>query len=654
MNKIKNKKRKKELNSTDRPLDYQILFEAANDALFLLNENMAVVDVNTAACKRLGYNKEELLGMPLTQIDSPRSTVDVPDIVNRIMHEGFAVYESIHLTREGKDIPVEISVKKIEKDGRLYFFSIARDISDREQSERLLVEQELTYKAVVETSVDGFWVTDLEGQFLDVNDKYIKMSGYSREEFLQMSISDIDAMENPDETKEHILKVLNEGYDRFETRHRKKNGDLWSVEVVTSFWSTGPGRLIVFIIDITERKEAEKKILDMAMFPSQNPNPVLRITDTGRILFSNNSSKELIEIWEKSIKTSLPAELLECASIALRDKREYNIELLVNNHYYLFCVAPVIDKAYLNIYGMDITDKIKSQEKIQALSLAITHSPVSVMITDLKGRITYVNPKFTQVSGYSEEEVLGKNPRILKSGRQSKDFYRNLWDTICSGKEWKGQFSNRSKSGKEYWESASISAILDIEGKPVSYIAVKEDITEKKLKEERIHFLAMHDALTHLYNRASFMDHLSQILHMDERKGTSTTLLYLDLNGFKGINDSFGHHAGDELLKKVAHDLVSSIRQMDVAARLGGDEFAVILPDTNEKEHIETIVRRIIKKINKPLVIRSHQCMVGVSIGISTFPDGNMPLEDFLICADRAMYSAKEKGNNVFVYCSDL
>lgn len=646
------KRRESLLSRAD--LKYQHLFNSAIDALYILDSRMRVAEVNPVGCSRLGYTEEEMIGLPLIRIDSPRFADQIPGRIDAIHKDGGTTFESAHLTKKGEEIPVEVSVKRLEIGGKTYFFSIARDITERVRNEQIIRERELKYRAVIETSADGFWMIDLEGNFLEVNDAYLNMSGYTREEILTMNIRDVETIENPEEIKKHINKVNESGHDRFETIHRKKNGDTWPVEIVVSYRTVLPDRQIVFIVDITERKKYEKRINDLALFPEQNPNPVMRLSPDGEILYKNKSAEAMIHEMVVENNLPLPGKLLECATDAYNTKTSCTIEIKFDDHHYLFCVAPVTEQFHMNIYGMDITRHVRDQEKIQILSRAITQSPVSVMITDLNGLITYVNPKFTEVSGYTAEEVTGKNPRILKSGRQSKEFYKNMWDTIRTGKEWKGEFANLTRDGKEYWESASISAVMDMNNQPISFIAVKEDITEKKKKEERIHFLAMHDTLTRLYNRTAFMDHLARNLHRAERTETGVTLLFMDLNGFKEINDTYGHQAGDETIAKVANDLISSVRQMDIVARMGGDEFAVILPDTVERSQIDSIILRIFKALEKPVRIGSILIHVGASIGVSIYREGHLPLEKLFHCADRAMYAAKRKGNNEFVYCSDL
>ncbi|MBU0663801.1 MAG: diguanylate cyclase [Proteobacteria bacterium] len=308
----------------------------------------------------------------------------------------------------------------------------------------------------------------------------------------------------------------------------------------------------------------------------------------------------------------------------------------------------------LRMHGIvqDITEEKINREQLLILSRAVEYSPVSVIITDLDGSISYVNPKFTEVSGYTREEVVGKNPRILNSGKQSSDFYKSMWETITSGREWQGEFCNLTKDGLEYWEKATISVVMDDDGKPRHYVAIKEEITEKRKQAEKIQYLALHDQLTSLYNRISFLDHLEKAVNTAERIGTQLAIFFLDLDGFKAINDNLGHRAGDEVLKEVGRRLLHSVRQMDIVARLGGDEFAVIVREFYESEEIESLCIRIINSLNEPFCVSETQCAVGVSIGISVYPVDGLHVDDLVQKADKAMYQVKKKGKNNYSYYS--
>ena len=292
----------------------------------------------------------------------------------------------------------------------------------------------------------------------------------------------------------------------------------------------------------------------------------------------------------------------------------------------------------------------RAQEQILKLSRAVEQSPASVMITDPQGVIQYVNPKFTRVTGYRADEVVGQKPSVLSSGVQPPEFYRELWQTISSGKEWRGEFCNRAKDGAEFWESASISPVLDSQGRIIHYVAVKEDITEKKRQEEHIRHLALHDALTGLPNRVLGMDRLKQAMERATREEHKVALLYLDLDGFKPINDSLGHDAGDEVLRQVSDRISDSIRKVDTAARMGGDEFVVILSDVWDAQFVELAARRIIKALSGEMECLGVPCSVRASIGVSVFPDQGQDPEALLRNADTAMYQAKKAGGNRFVF----
>lgn len=244
----------------DSERKFRTLFESANDALILLSRDGRIMDINEIGHSRLGYTKEEMLGRSIADFDPPEFSRKVPERFKQMVANGQAKFESAHVRKDGSIMPIEVSARTFEMDGTLYVFSVVRDISKRKEMTDRVRERDAMYRAVFETSADGFWVVDMQGRFLEVNDAYVKMSGYSREELLGMRVPDVEAKEKPEETAAHIEKILRDGHDRFESLHRKKSGEVWPVEIVTTYWAIGDGRIFVFIIDISERKQTEARL----------------------------------------------------------------------------------------------------------------------------------------------------------------------------------------------------------------------------------------------------------------------------------------------------------------------------------------------------------------------------------------------------------
>ena len=286
--------------------------------------------------------------------------------------------------------------------------------------------------------------------------------------------------------------------------------------------------------------------------------------------------------------------------------------------------------------------------RLRILVKAVEQSPVSIIVTDNKGIIEYVNPKFCKVTGYALEEVLGQTPRILKGGMLSEEFYRELWETILAGEEWHGVFNNRTKGGQMLWELASISPIRDEAGNVTHFVSVKEDFTEIKRLQDQMNNLAHHDQLTGLPNRTLFYDRLKNAQALARRRKSGFALFYLDLDGFKAVNDTFGHERGDLLLTAVAKRLAACLRESDTVARIGGDEFSVLLPDLQGREAAAGIAGSIIEALAQPFQCGDAACRIGVSIGISFYPQDGEDSNQLLSRADKAMYRVKNGGRNNF------
>lgn len=302
----------------------------------------------------------------------------------------------------------------------------------------------------------------------------------------------------------------------------------------------------------------------------------------------------------------------------------------------------------------DITLRRLEDARLRKLSAAVEHSPASIVITDTHGSIEYVNPAFSRLTGYSIEEVLGHNPRILKAGDQSDEFYREMWETVTQGLEWRGEFHNKRKDGTLFWEIASISPITDASGLTTHYVAVKENITERKELQERLEQMAQFDMLTGLPNRRMFLDRLAQTVAVAKRSGQRFGLLFIDLDGFKRINDLYGHEAGDRVLKTVAARLSACIRISDAAGRIGGDEFTVILGALTHYSDAGQVAEKILLALRRPITLpNGQQDSIGSSIGISVFPEDAGDGDGLLATADDAMYEVKRSGKNSYRFYQD-
>ena len=276
---------------------------------------------------------------------------------------------------------------------------------------------------------------------------------------------------------------------------------------------------------------------------------------------------------------------------------------------------------------------------------------VIVAITDVSGTITYANDRFCDISGYSREELLGNNHRILRSGIHSREFFRKMYRCLAQGNVWRGELCNRAKNGDLYWVDTVITPQLGPEGKPVAYMAIRVDITARKKAEAQIYHAARHDVLTGLLNRAALLEDLSQRLERPQQK---LIVYLLDLDGFKCVNDTLGHAAGDALLKQLSSRLKSITSKGDLVARLGGDEFAIVqVSSGDECEQATRLSGAVLEIVCAPFLIESQEVSVGVSVGISLAPTHGHTASELLHKADLALYRVKSEGRNGFQFFQD-
>jgi diguanylate cyclase (GGDEF)-like protein/PAS domain S-box-containing protein len=290
----------------------------------------------------------------------------------------------------------------------------------------------------------------------------------------------------------------------------------------------------------------------------------------------------------------------------------------------------------------------QEQQELRLMQVAMSNAANAMFITNREGQIVWMNEALTNFSGYSMMELVGRQPHIFNSGQHNPDFWKSMWTEILAGHAWRGDVLNRNKNGELYTVTQSVSPLVDALGRVTHFLVVQQDISEKRKLEEEIHYLAYHDVLTELPNRMLFQDRVQQEITHAKRGQTQFAVLFIDLDGFKAVNDTRGHAAGDKLLRIVASRLRSCVREGDTVARLGGDEFTILLREVIAGEGLNRVLHKIIKAVAEPYELGEFKANVTASLGVSLYPFDATGVEKLLIHADEAMYQAKQAGKNCY------
>ena len=437
------------------------------------------------------------------------------------------------------------ALPELETDGSILWHGFITDITERKQIEQALKRESEKNIALLRNASDGIHILDFDGNILESSDSFCALLGYQRDEIIGMNVAQWDAYFIGNKLLLALRQLFNKATrSLFETRHRRKDGSLFDVEV-----------------------------------------------------------------------SSLPLEL--------------------DGKPVLFCSS------------RDITERKQNDEKLRLAANVFTHAREGIMITELDGTIVDVNETFSLITGYSREEVIGQNPRMLNSGRYDKEFYAALWRDLTEKGHWYGEIWNRHKNGEVYAVMQSISAVRDAHGNIQHYVSLFSDITLIKDHEQELEHIAHYDALTNLPNRVLLADRLQQAMPQVLRRGQHLVVVFLDLDGFKAINDNHGHKAGDQLLMTVALRMKQTLRESDTLARLGGDEFVAVLTDLIDIEVCIPMLTRLLAAAAQPVHIGDLVLQVSASLGATVFPQiDEIDADQLLRQADQAMYQAKLAGKN--------
>jgi diguanylate cyclase (GGDEF)-like protein/PAS domain S-box-containing protein len=304
------------------------------------------------------------------------------------------------------------------------------------------------------------------------------------------------------------------------------------------------------------------------------------------------------------------------------------------------------NKAAVLGWFYDITERKHTEEQLTLAARVFSEAHEGITITDAHGTIVDVNPTFCEITGYSREEVIGKNPKILSSGKQSREFYAAMWAALKERDYWQGEIWNRKKNGELYAELLTISALNDEDGNALHYVGLFSDITQSKHQQQTLELMAHYDVLTQLPNRMLLADRFVQAIARARRDESLLAVCYLDLDGFKQVNDTLGHEAGDQLLIEVAERIKGSLREEDTVSRLGGDEFALLMGEIKTLDQCEQALERVHRAITQPYLIDDKPVAIAASSGVTLYPLDDADPDTLLRHADQAMYQAKQTGRN--------
>jgi diguanylate cyclase (GGDEF)-like protein/PAS domain S-box-containing protein len=548
----------------------------------------------------------------------------------------------------------------------------------RAQAERVL----RINAAVFEASSESILVTDHAANILSVNAAFTRITGYAEQEVLGRNPRILSSGQQDPAFYAALWGQLKQtGQWRGELVNRRKDGSLFDAQLAISVSQDEQGSLrhyVGVISDITEKKQArlahEEVFNRFKKIASRVPGVLyqFRLRPDGKAAFPY-VSEAISALYRGRLKPAdvqddaspvfamihpddLPAvtaSIQQSAQQLTPWEHEYRIRLDADTESWMHASAmperepdgSVLWHGFIS----DVTQRKLAEGKLTLAASVFGTAREGIMITDTKGAIIDVNQAFSLITGYAHDEVIGQNPRILRSGRQDKAFYEAMWRDLQDKGHWYGDVWNCRKNGDLYAEMLTISTVLDDHGRPQHYVAIFSDITEAKQHAQQLHHVAHFDALTNLPNRVLLADRLTQSMLQCQRRGLKLAVLFLDLDGFKAINDSFGHDAGDHLLAVLANRMKLTLREGDTLARLGGDEFVAVLVDMANNAELLPTLSRLLAAIAEPIVFNDARLQVTASLGVTFYPqESDIDADQLQRQADQAMYQAKLLGKNRF------
>ncbi|BBN59046.1 hypothetical protein HVMH_0640 [Hydrogenovibrio marinus] len=521
---------------------------------------------------------------------------------------------------------------------------------------RWISEYELRSSMLDKVS-DSVYVYDDKGQFIYANQQAWKKRGYDEETFKQLNLAQLNASGYKRNVKELIAELRYTPNKVFRVEHVMKTGKYLPVEVSASLFDMEGNEVVLNVArDIGEQLKHEQQLIKLEQryrqLVDESPVGIYEMSDRNTFTYANKVFLDLfhVENVEQLNSDDLPGlrKVLEPFVIMVHEKQivqDFECEIISEKQR--------IEKRYFRMNGVMRNQKMIatcvdiSQQREQVLMNQLWTQLISqiedlIMVTDLTGKITYVNKAFFEVTGYEEKDVLGQSPKILSSGQHSLDFFTNLWRTLLSGKSFRDIFINQRADGSVYYEDKIITPVCDNRGQISAFVSSSRVVTEQVLKEKALKHQAEHDALTGLYNRYTLNMRLEQLMEQSKEEGMIFCVIFFDIDHFKHVNDTFGHEVGDVVLKQIAEIVDLNSRHTDVFARWGGEEFVLVVCDSDLEQAMKVaeVLRARIEESRS-----ESRPDVTASFGVAQVKKGD-DLESLIKRADSAMYQAKQNGRN--------
>lgn len=582
--------------------------------------------------------------------------------------------------------PTKTDIQLIEQSAHLTSIAI-----EKHQVKLALKQSEERWKFALEGAGDGVWDLNLKTNHATYSKRWKEMLGYNENDTFPTKQEWVDRIHPND--KDVVLDTLQSYVEgRIQSyvvtfRMRCKDGSYkWILSrgmIVKRDVHNNPLRIVGTHQDISEQKSNEEKIALTSLLLNESqqvgqlggwkldiksgdlfwtdetyrihetsPDEFNPTVDAGVDFYLPSSKKVISDALDEAINHGVGFDLELETYTAKGNKIDVRATCIVTFEEGIpICLTGIFQ---------NISTQKKHERKLEqtnldlanansALTLAasvFSHAGECIIITDISGIIVEVNKTFTVITGYSREEAIGQNPRFLKSGRQSPEFYADMWQALLKEGYWSGEVWNRRKDGEVYAVMTTISAVRNDQGNITHFVSLGNDITPMKKHQNQLEHIAHYDVLTDLPNRTLLADRLSQAMLQCKRNEKSLAVVFLDLDGFKYVNDTYGHAIGDELLIEVSVRMKEALREGDTLSRIGGDEFVAVLADLDKVEDCEPVLERLLLAVSEPISIGNIVLKISASLGVTLYPQDNVDADRLMRHADQAMYIAKESGKN--------